>query len=113
MVIAELRPRHDVAAPLAGTVRLIVEKVRIGFRYRIGAIVVHFGGLLVEQFIAAWTEPSKAVDFARPPLAFDHQKIRVWRKARRMRRAGRRVDGRAFRNDCNVLFAVWSAVMQP
>src|SRR5260370_29494101 len=67
-----LRPRHDVATRLAGAVRLIVEKARIGLRHRIGAIVVHLRGLFVQRFITARTEPPKPVDFARPPLPFDH-----------------------------------------
>src|SRR5882672_2968479 len=106
-----LPPRHDVAARLAGAVRLIVEKARVGLRHRISPIIVHLRGLLVQQLIAARTEPSKSVDFARPPLPFDHQEIRVGREARRMRRAGRRVDRRPFGDDGDLLLAVRGAVM--
>src|SRR5215467_10196666 len=109
----KLRLRHDVAARLAGPVRLAAEKTRVCRRDRIGAIVLHLGGFLVQQAVATRTKPSEPVDFAGPPLPLDHQQICIGRKARRMRRSSRRIDGRPFGDHGNLLFAVGSTVVQP
>src|SRR5262249_39674109 len=109
---ARLCCRHDIAAYLAGSKILVVEKTSVGFGNRILCVIAHHKALFVQESVAVAAVPVKAIDFAFPSLALRDKREGIGRKARRVRDTGRGVDDGAFGNDRDFLFTLRSSIVK-
>src|SRR5689334_20111584 len=71
------RRRHHIAALFAGAEFLAVKKAFVSHRDRIFSIIVHDEFFFVQKLIALRAIPMKAIDLARPSLAFGDQGERL------------------------------------